>query len=201
MISQWGAKEAIIASTALVKLLRLQQITGGFANTDQGNLINVGTSKLQALEEIIDNLEDQKVVVWARFKEEIKRIQCSLLGRKRPFLRLTGDETTKERFESIEKFQKEDKPYVMIGNVASGGVGVDLYSSSHCIYFSNTWSLGDRMQSEDRLHRIGQKNPVTYYDLIAKETIDEYIYNILKNKEKLSDKITGDDLRKIAYNK
>lgn len=195
MIAEIG-KEEITASTALVRTLRLQQITGG-AIPDMKDV-----TKLKVLEELLDELAGQKVVIFCRFKEEIRRIKMLCATLSRPYVVMTGEEGEHERAKAIEEFQKEDgKDTIFLATIQTGGLGITLTAASHCVYYSNSWSLGDRIQSSDRLHRIGQKNSVTYYDLAASGTIDKKILKVLSKKESLSDRITGDDLRKIVYDR
>ena len=86
-----------------------------------------------------------------------------------------------------------------IGNPKTGGYGLTLTSSHTVVYFSNDYSLEVRMQSEDRAHRIGQTNKVTYVDLMAEGTIDEKIVKALNNKIDLASQVMGEDPRKILF--
>ena len=70
-----------------------------------------------------------------------------------------------------------------------------LTAANTVIYFSNSYDLELRLQSEDRAHRIGQKNNVTYIDLISPKTIDEKIVDALRNKIKIADTVLGEDVR------
>lgn len=193
--------EPVVASTILTKLLRLQQITGGtITDGDRTLVIDGEHSKLNALKDLLESLEDHKVVVFARFTAEVEliRMLCQKLERKHHVM--TGDTKDKDRQRMVEEFQREGGNDVMIANVQVGGLGITLTQASHCVYYSNTWSLGDRLQSQDRLHRIGQKSNVSYYDIIANDTIDEYVLKVLNKKATLSDRVTGDDLRKMIFN-
>jgi len=75
---------------------------------------------------------------------------------------------------------------VFIGNPQAGGLGITLHAASTVIYHSRSPSLEQRLQSEDRAHRIGQKNAVTYFDVVAQDTVDETIVSLLRNKRELS---------------
>jgi SNF2 family DNA or RNA helicase len=63
------------------------------------------------------------------------------------------------------------------------------------VYFSNNYDLEIRLQSEDRAHRIGQKNKVTYVDFVCKGTVDEKILTALKNKVDIASQVMGDELK------
>lgn len=189
----------LVASTVLTKLTKLQQITSGFVYVDE-NPVLVGTSKLKVLQELIESLAGHKVIVWCHFKEEVERIAACLFEMKRAHMRFIQEMDEDQRRDAVKQFKESNEDLVFVGSVAIGGVGINLQAASHCIYFSNSWSLIDRQQSEDRLHRYGQDaEAVNYYDLVARETIDEYVLSCIRKKVDLSKKITGDDLKQIIY--
>lgn len=202
LIAEIDAEKApVVASTVLTKLLRLQQITGGTITDGERTMEVQGEhSKMNALKDLLESLEDRKVVVFARFTAEIEMIRRLCVKMERKHHVLIGDTPEKDRQAMVVEFQQKNGGNdVMIANVQCGGLGITLTESSHCVYFSNTWSLGDRLQSQDRLHRIGQKNAVTYYDIIMNDTIDDYVLKVLNKKTMLSDKVTGDDLRRMIF--
>jgi SNF2 family DNA or RNA helicase len=80
-----------------------------------------------------------------------------------------------------------------VGHVQAGGKGLTLHAASTVVYFSNDFSLENRLQSEDRAHRIGQTNHVTYIDMIAEDTLDAKIVSVLRDKKNVADLITGDE--------
>jgi SNF2 family DNA or RNA helicase len=100
-----------------------------------------------------------------------------------------------DRIEAIDKFQSGEAK-IFIAQQQSGGTGITLTKASQVIYFSDTFSLEDRLQSEDRAHRIGQDKSVVYTNILARNTIDEVILNVLKTKQTVSDIVTGDALKK-----
>ena len=81
----------------------------------------------------------------------------------------------------------------MISNVQTGGYGITLTEAKNVIYYSNNYDLEKRLQSEDRAHRIGQSNKVTYIDLVAKGTVDEKIVKALRSKLNLAQEVLGDE--------
>ena len=174
----------------ITRLLRLQQIAGGFMPTDDGEMIAFDPNpKINALMDILN--PNEKTVIWCRFIAEIKAIQSKINkefgdGSAVTFI---GENTPEERFQSSDSFQNGDSK-VFIGNPQTGGMGLTLTSSSRVIYFSNDFSLENRLQSEDRTHRIGQKNPVTYTDLVCNRSIDSYVLQALRNKRNVSEAAT-----------
>ena len=82
-----------------------------------------------------------------------------------------------------------------MGNPQTGGYGITLTAANTVVYFANSFDLAVRMQSEDRAHRIGQKQHVTYIDLIAEGTIDERIVKALRDKMDVASVVMGEDLK------
>lgn len=196
MVAEVG-NEIISTNTILVKLLRLQQITSGFIGGEDGEK-TIGDEKLAALEELLESLADQKVIVWCRFLHEITTIQKLVSEKlKRKAHILAGEVSSEDRQRIVDEFQTSSTPDVIVANVQVGGTGLTLTAASYAVYFSRTFSLGDASQSEDRMHRIGQTRKVTYYDLVVRGTIDTYILKVIRKKQKMSDQITGDDLKRM----
>jgi SNF2 family DNA or RNA helicase len=83
-----------------------------------------------------------------------------------------------------------------VGHPKTGGFGLTLTAANTVIYYSNSYDLELRVQSEDRAHRIGQENKVTYVDLLSPDTIDEKIVGALRSKIRIADQILGEDVRK-----
>ena len=81
-------------------------------------------------------------------------------------------------------------------NPRTGGYGLTLTASSTLVYYSNSYDLEIRLQSEDRAHRISQTKKVTYIDLISDGTIDEFIVKNLRGKINLATKVLGEELKK-----
>ena len=82
-----------------------------------------------------------------------------------------------------------------MGNPQTGGYGITLTAANTVVYFANSFDLAVRMQSEDRAHRIGQKEHVTYIDLIAEGTIDERIVKALRDKMDVASVVMGENLK------
>jgi SNF2 family DNA or RNA helicase len=93
-----------------------------------------------------------------------------------------------DRTAAIESFER-GSAQVFVGNQQAGGTGITLIAASYVIYFSNNFSLRDRLQSEDRAHRIGQTRNVTYINIAAKGTIDESVVKALTAKKDVADTI------------
>jgi len=205
----------ITAQVAIVKILRLSQITSGFVATEapikfkQGEMFDftekretmlkdlTPNPKLELLKSILEDLEDKKVVIWCRFIREIEMIHEYLTKEKRKHFLFYGATDKKARQEYVNEFNKGVEPSVFVGQIQTGGMGINLIGAHHCIYYSNSYSLQDRLQSEDRLHRIGQRNEVVYIDLIGKGTVDEAVVKALKKKKDMAHLITKENLENL----
>ena len=82
-----------------------------------------------------------------------------------------------------------------VGNSRTGGFGITLTEANTVVYYSNNYDLEIRLQSEDRAHRIGQKNNVTYVDLVSPKTIDDKILTALQNKQNIANVVLGEEIK------
>ena len=189
-------EDFMTAPNIMTQLVRLQQVLSGHTKTDDGKIIEIKDNRLP---ELINCIEDMsgKIIIWSRFRYDIKRIYESLtkIHGSRSTVTYYGDTSDEDRREAIEQFQNGDARF-FIGNPQTGGHGITLTAANNVIYFANSFDLALRMQSEDRCHRIGQKKKVTYVDLIAEKTIDEKIVKALVNKKKIASLVMGDELKK-----
>ena len=174
----------ITASNALTKLLRLQQITSGFAAMDTGELRQVNTAKFDALAGYLSDLPlTEPVVVFARFRRDLDMIRKAATDQGREVRELSG------RANELKSWQSDNSGTVLAVQIQSGGVGIDLTRARYCVYYSLGFSLGDYEQSLARLHRSGQKEHVSYVHLVVKNTIDERVYGALRNKAHVVDAV------------
>ena len=186
------------ATSALAQLVRLHQIICGHLTTDDGE---VRTLKNNRIKELLDILEetDGKVIIWAVYRHDIKEITNVLSERygKNSVESFFGDTLDRDRQDIIDRFQdRESDLRFFVGNPKTGGYGLTLTASHTVIYYSNSYDLEIRLQSEDRAHRISQDKKVTYIDLITEGTVDELIVKNLRSKINLATKILGEDLKK-----
>lgn len=203
--------EKVEATTVLTQLLRLQQITAGYLPVIEADTNRqVGIHPLcegspPKIEEAISLIEEMegKVIVWGKFKFEIAEMERACQKAGIECVTFFGETSEADRMEARSRFKNDPKLRVFIGQVRTGGIGLTLLgdnssretSCSNAIYLSNTFSTEDRVQSEDRNHRIGQKWPCTYYDLITPHTVDMRILSTLRSNKHLSDEIMRDGYR------
>lgn len=183
-----------VATNALVKVLRLMQISAGFLDyendVEKGTLYFKDNPKLAQLKtRLIELTPNHKVIVWTTFRASYDPIRNMLRELKIDFAELTGD--TKDRSDQIFKFQNDHMCRVMLSNPQAGGVGITLTKSDVAIYYSCSFKLGDRLQSEARNHRGGSEihDKVTLIDIVAKGTIDEDVREALNKKEDFANSV------------
>lgn len=156
--------------------------------------------KLERCVEIVDETVDlndagQKIIIWARFKHDIKAIAREITKLDIPCVTLFGSTKHWEREAAIDAFNTNDGVRVFIGQPQSGGIGIDLLGSERCptgleIFYSNDFNLESRGQAEDRAHRMGMHRPVTIVDLLCKGSIDEIMLDRLMEKREFSEGFT-----------
>lgn len=131
----------------------------------------------------------EKIIIWCKYTkeiEEIHKVLSDVYGANQISL-LYGGLTQREREIELEKFKRNTR--FLLGNKKTGGYGLNLQIANFMIFYNNDFDWGTRLQAEDRIHRIGQKNNCTYIDLVAKDTIDVQIIKNLQKKENLVDKL------------
>ena len=181
----------IEAPEAITRLLRLQQILcGWFPSEGSVTQIDDKNPRIEALKEILSDI-DSKVIIWARFKADLRAIERALGDLAVSY---HGDVTSDAREVAVDRFQNDPTIRYFIGQPQSGGIGLTLTAADYAIYYSNSFDLEQRMQSEDRCHRIGTKNNVTYIDIETRKSVDSKIIKALREKKNLADVITKDPI-------
>ena len=101
---------------------------------------------------------------------------------------------------AVDRFQTDEKCRLIILNYRSGGTGLTLTAASNVLFVEFDWTYAGCCQAEDRAHRNGQKNAVNCVYLLGRDTIDEYMYNLIQSKKDIANGVTGTD-EEIAENK
>lgn len=179
------SKGTVTANTVLTQILRLQQLTGGFINTDEGKIDQVSSAKLELLKEILeDYLESgKKAVIFARFTPELKAIKKLLSDMGVQYGFIDGSVKIEDRGAIVTDFQTNKDTKIFLAQNATAGLGITLTAAPLTIFYSLSYNYADYSQCLSRTHRIGQKEKCTYINLIAKNTIDAKILKALDRKE------------------
>lgn len=192
-----GSTSSVTAPQAITQILRLHQIVCGFAKDDDGMVQEIRSNRIDALLDAIEEAGSSKVIVWTPYRHSIMAISNEFretFGAK-SFETYFGDTTSEARAHAIERFQTDPECRFFIGNPQTAGYGLTLTAAGTVIYFANSWKLEERMQSEDRAHRIGQTKSVTYVDLVSPGTVDEKIINALRSKHEVASEVLGEQWR------
>lgn len=184
----------VTVNAVITQMLRLHQVVCGYVKDDDGVETPISSNRNKALLETIDETSG-KSIIWANYRYNI--LQLDELLRETygedQVVTYFGDTSQKDRKLAIDIFQNRDSAgRFFLGNTQTGGYGITLTAASDVIYYANNFDLEKRLQSEDRPHRIGQKNPVTYTDLFAPGTIDWKIVRALRRKINLATVINRD---------
>jgi SNF2 family DNA or RNA helicase len=139
----------------------------------------------------LKTLGNDKVIIWAAYQRDVELISIALKKEFGPdsFVTYYGKTPHDQRADNLIKFRSNATCNYLVGTAATGGKGITLVESNKTIYYSNTYSLEDRLQSEDRNHRIGQTKSVTYIDFVTPDTLDIKILDNLKSKKDLASEV------------
>lgn len=189
--------EEVTATNVLTRTLRLCQLTGGFLGNDENSAVEqVSNAKMSVLEDLVDaSRQEGKLVVIARFVPELYAI-CKMLEKEGiQYSLIMGD--IKDRYIQVTQFQTDPEVQVVVGQVATAGMGITLTAASTMIFYSVDCSMSSYEQCRAGIHRAGQKYPCTYIHLITSKIVDMKVMRTLRNKEKLAKSLVDDRRRGI----
>ena len=144
---------------------------------------------IEMVEDILENT-DNKVCIFTNFTEELLELQRHF---KKKCVIHYGPLSDREKQNSVDRFQEDDKIRVFIGNIKSAGTGITLTKGNITFFNSYDWVPGNNEQTEDRIFRIGQEKNVTIYYQLFKDTISERMWDTLNNKKKIISTVVGDE--------
>ena len=166
----------LTAANALVKGLRLMQITSGVVRDVNGDYHRIGTEKAELFADIIEDIDTREpIIVFCNFTADIQAVKEIALKTGRRVSELSG------KANELAQWQAGETDVLAV-QIKAGKEGVDFTRACLCFYYSIGHSLGDYEQSLCRPHRPGQERPVIYYHLVAEGTVDEDIYTGLDKK-------------------
>ncbi|MDX8383730.1 MAG: DEAD/DEAH box helicase [Ghiorsea sp.] len=191
----------LLIENALGKVLRLQQVVGGFMPQEHVNLmtgdvdiiavpIEGSNPKVQELLAVAEE-DTSSTIIWCRFRPEIARVAQELRKKygEEQVVEFHGGIDSDVRWANVEKFESGQARF-FVGNQATGGVGIDLIKATTMVYFSNSFSYSDRAQSEARAYRTGQKHSVRILNIVMEGTVDADISKAISLKQDMSEYVT-----------
>ena len=163
------------------------------------------SAKLEMCVDLIRNAVENghKILVFSQFTTMLSRLADRLENEEAAYYMLTGSTGKEKRAKLVEEFNKEDNPTaVFLISLKAGGTGLNLTAADIVIHYDPWWNLAVQNQATDRAHRIGQKNVVNVYKLIAKDTIEENIVKLQEKKHALADQIlSGEDMGSGSFSR
>lgn len=194
------AMTEVRAANILTVLLRLTQVTSGFYG-ERGRYQWIdGNAKEQELDALLnDELATEQVVIFGLYQFELEKLAeryaPTKLGHLLPII--YGPTHEIDRHALITQFQAGDRR-LLFAQLATGGIGINLTAAKNAIYYTRGWSLEQWLQSQDRLHRIGQTGTVSIVTLLAERSIDYDVKDSIVSKQEVADSLTGDGARALA---
>lgn len=170
----------------LARMIRLRQAT---CLPELLTSIEMPSAKLDRLFELIEDilLNHEKVLIFSNWSSVIHRVYELYLGI--DAFCITGDTPPSQRQALVDTFQTSDKYNIALGTIGAMGTGLTMTQATHVIFLDSPWTMAVKEQAEDRAHRIGTTDTVIIHTLIAKNTIDEKIEEIIKMKGNLSNSL------------
>jgi SNF2 family DNA or RNA helicase len=172
--------QMVLGQSALTECMKLRQLAAGFGYSEDGDTVRTGQSKLIELKNLLAEIGRHQVIIWANFRAEIEQLRDALSDRAVALWSQTAD-----RQEAIDAFRNGRVQY-LIANPQSAGHGLTFTNCRYAVYCSLSYSYELMKQSQDRIHRIGQRDICTYFYLLADQTIDTVLYAALQKKADLS---------------
>jgi SNF2 family DNA or RNA helicase len=189
--------ELATTASVLTQIMRLQQICCGHFQPDDEDIKNLKNNRMSELMDLIEEVNG-KAIIWATYTHDIQNIAATIRERfgEDSVACYYGGTQQDDRQDIVNRFQdKRDPLRFFVGQPKTGGYGITLTAANTVIYYSNSYDLEIRLQSEDRAHRIGQTNKVTYIDLVSPNTIDEKILTALRSKIDIAGEVLGEDAK------
>ena len=189
------------AEPILKRIIRLIQITSNPGLIDDSYKAKPG--KLNSLLELVNEIlnKNEKLIIWTSYLKNIEWL-AKIFSKHFPLL-LHGKQNISQRNNSINQFKNNCSHKILIATPQSSKEGLTLTVANHCIFYDRTLSLDDYLQAQDRIHRISQNKECFIYNLIIKDSIDQWIDNLVSAKYWSAKLLIGDisefEFKKIKY--
>jgi len=187
----------LTTTTALAIAGKCAQITTGFVYNDDKTAVEIKNHRIAAMLDVIED-GDGKFIIWCPFLHNVKMVRAALAEKygHESVVTYEGATSLEDRDDAVFRLQNVDSCRFFVCTEAASR-GLTLTAACNAIYYGNKSKLEARLQSEDRCHRIGQKYPVTYTDLVIQDTVDERVLALLRNKGELASVLT-ENIKRFA---
>ncbi len=175
----------------LKRLLRLVQISSNPKLVDESYA--AVPAKFIELDSLVTDMlaRHEKLIVWTGFVENVRLLRRRY--EQHGAAMIYGGVPIQSRQEIVERFQNSRELKILIANPAAAREGITLTAANHAIYLDRNFNLVDYLQSQDRIHRIGQDKPSYIYSLVGNDTIDAYIEDVVYRKQLIAQYIYRDN--------
>ena len=184
-------KVKLSTANMLALVARLRQATAcpSILTTD-----SIPSSKIERAVDLVEQIVDsgEKVVIFSTFKETVYELERQLkhLG----LVVATGDQSDEEIEYAKRHLQEDPNTKIFVGTWQKCGTGITLTAASYLIFIDTPWTAAETEQASDRIYRIGTKDSVFIYNLIARDTIDERVWELVNDKEAIAEYIVDDKI-------
>lgn len=188
--------EFITAKLRVNLVMRLHQIVCGHAHSMEGVVRDLKSKRIAALLEVLEE-QAGKVIIWCAYGDDVRLIYAALSGEygEAAVARFWGGNASTRHHEEA-RWKGDAACRFMVSTEGAGGVGNNWTAAGLAVYYSNSYDLEHRVQSEDRIHRDGQTELCcTYVDLIVRGSVDERIIDVLSDKLDMAARVMGEDFR------
>lgn len=203
LLTELDDGDVVVSKTNLVKATRLLQFSSSYAEVEPETLqlkLSEPSSKLDVLEEILEELGDRQVAVCALSRQLVELAAARLDSREKrklshvSYTLLTGAVPEALRAGNVRDFQ-EGRVRCILFTVGAGGVGVTLTAADTIVFLQRSWSMIENRQATDRVHRIGSERheSITVVDVVAPGTIEERQLAVLYEKLERLQEVVGED--------
>ena len=180
-------------STGIVGALDKAQLPLAPMEVPQLHKLILDSGKLAKLDELLGELKSggHRVLVYFQMTRMIDLMEEYLAFRQYKYLRLDGSSSISERRDMVSDWQSKPELFIFLLSTRAGGLGINLTAADTVIFYDSDWNPSNDAQAMDRAHRLGQTRQVTVYRLITKNTIDERILQLSRNKKSVQDAVVG----------
>ena len=171
----------LMATDPLALMTRLSQIASATPIIQEDDVVGLvaPSNKVKAVLELLDEMGDKQLVVFAQSRKLIELLEESLQTKNISHMSITGAVSPEARAVNVSQFQS-GQVRVALCTLGAGSEGINLFAADTACFMQRSYSYGMSQQAEARVHRIGQERPVTIIDLVSKGTLDEAVITALE---------------------